>query len=66
MRDGEPRNRPGVLCCLPLGVVEVRGGVDNIILNLGAKVRLGNLLHLNERRRRDFLRVESLLFTHAP
>jgi hypothetical protein len=58
--DVEARNGTGVLGSLTLVVVEVGGDSDDGLLNLLAKLDLGNLLHLEENHGGDLLGREGL------
>ncbi|PON56605.1 Glutamate dehydrogenase, NAD-specific [Parasponia andersonii] len=58
-------NDTSILSSLTLTVIEVSRDSNNSVLDGCAKVRLGNLTHLCENHRGDFLSRELLLFTLA-
>mmetsp|Transcript_86614 Transcript_86614/g.253519 ORF Transcript_86614/g.253519 Transcript_86614/m.253519 type:complete len:230 (-) Transcript_86614:188-877(-) len=54
-KDIQTRNVAGILCCLALGIVEIRGHCDNRVPHSGSQVSLRGRLHLDEDHGGDLL-----------
>mmetsp|Transcript_42660 Transcript_42660/g.102046 ORF Transcript_42660/g.102046 Transcript_42660/m.102046 type:complete len:244 (-) Transcript_42660:30-761(-) len=59
-KDIQTRNVAGILCCLALGIVEIRGHCDNRVPHSGSQVSLRGRLHLDEDHGGDLLSLELL------